>query len=92
MLDLIRGKYSPELLPYHLIVPSLPGYGFSSKPATNKNFRIEDIARIMDKLMINLGYESGYIAQGGDLGSDTARVLGATYDSCKGKRLCHPTS
>jgi microsomal epoxide hydrolase len=68
-------------------VPSLPGYAFSSKPPLDKDFRIEDIARIMDRLMVKLGFESGYITQGGDLGSDTARVMGAKIASCKGELL-----
>lgn len=72
-------------LPYHLIVPSLVGYAFSSKPPLNKNFRIEDGARILDRFMDNLGFGSGYVVHGGDLGSDTARVMGAKHASCKGE-------
>ncbi|KAF2091834.1 alpha/beta-hydrolase [Saccharata proteae CBS 121410] len=83
MLSLIKKRFSPSELPYHLIVPSLPGYAFSSQPPLDKNFRGEDAARIMNKLMIQLGFESGYIAQGGDIGSFIARILAARYESCK---------
>lgn len=37
----------------------------------------------MDKLMKGLGLGSGYIAQGGDIGSFVARVLYTTDESCK---------
>lgn len=35
--------------------------------------------------MVNLGFESGYVAQGGDVGSKISRILGAKHDSCKGE-------
>lgn len=34
--------------------------------------------------MGNLGFGDGYVAQGGDIGSKVARILGAKYSSCKG--------
>lgn len=84
ILSLFRDKYEPSNLPYHLIVPSLPGYTFSSGPPQDREFRSTDVARILNQLMVNLGFEKGYVAQGGDVGSRIARVLGAKYDSCKG--------
>ncbi|KAA8651353.1 uncharacterized protein ATNIH1004_000235 [Aspergillus tanneri] len=83
MLDMIRKKLPRSEAPYHLIVPSLVGYAFSSKPPVHKDFRIEDGARILDIFMDNLGFSSGYVVHGGDLGSDTARVMGAKHASCK---------
>lgn len=82
-LDVLKKKYKPEDLPFHVIVPSLPGYGYSSGPPTDKNFDMLGIARVMDKLMVGLGFGDGYIAQGGDIGSFVSRVLGATAPSCK---------
>lgn len=82
-LDVLKKKYKPEDLPFHVIVPSLPGYGYSSGPPTDKNFDMQGIARVMDKLMVGLGFGDGYIAQGGDIGSFVSRVLGATAPSCK---------
>lgn len=49
---------------------------------------MEDVARIFDQLMIGLGFENGYVAQGGDVGSNIARILAVKYDSCKGEHLC----
>ncbi|MEM1133944.1 MAG: epoxide hydrolase family protein [Pseudomonadota bacterium] len=52
---------------FHLIVPSLPGYGFSGKPR-KAGWDIPKIAKAWDVLMRALGYER-YFAQGGDWGS-----------------------
>lgn len=86
MLDHVRKQYSPSDLPYHLIVPSLPGYAFSSAPPIDRDFGLEDIGRILNRLALNLGFGSGYIIQGGDIGSKVGRVMAATYDEVKGKR------
>lgn len=82
---MFRKRYSPEELPYHIIVPSLPGYTLSSGPPLAKNFNQEDLACIMNKLMVGLGFGTGYIAQGGDIGSFVSRMLNAFYDECKGR-------
>ncbi|CAF3994402.1 unnamed protein product [Adineta steineri] len=83
MLTLLSDGHTPSTLPYHLIVPSLPGYTFSSNPPLDKDFRIEDIARIINRLVIGLGFEQGYVVQGGDIGSKVARVMAAEHASCK---------
>lgn len=85
ILDIARKKYSPKDLPYHLIAPSLPGYGFSNI-TPDHDFVTEDIARIMDKLMVGLGFGDGYVGQGGDIGAYTCRPL-AQYASCKAIHL-----
>lgn len=87
ILDKFRQEYTPSTLPYHLIVPSLPGYTFSSGPPLDRNFTTTDIARVLDQLMKDLGFESGYVAQGGDIGSRVARSLAVDHASCKGKHL-----
>ncbi|KAG9800908.1 epoxide hydrolase 1, partial [Aureobasidium melanogenum] len=87
MIDKLRNKYSPDDLPYHVVVPSLPGYAFSNPPPLDKDFGIEDVARLMNQLMLNLGYEPGYMVQGGDVGSKVARVMAVKHEECKGK---HP--
>lgn len=82
ILHLLAEKHTPETLPYHIIVPSLPGYTMSSPPSKDKDFRLEDAATILDKLMKDLGFEQTcYIVQGGDVGSKMARVLGGTTDN-----------
>jgi len=85
MCELIRNQYSAKDLPYHIIVPSLPGYTLSTVNSASKEWTLEDSARIMNQLMLNLGFEQ-YIAQGGDVGSFEARLMSQTYDACIG---CH---
>lgn len=85
MLSLIKSQYpDPASLPYHIIVPSLPGYTFSSSPPLDRDFVSEDMAPLLNKLMIALGFDDGYIAQGGDLGSFISRQLGVEAKECKG--------
>lgn len=90
VMDLVRQKYSSDKLPYHIIVPSLPGYALSSGPSTEKNFDTPGIARITDKLMIGLGFDKssigGYVAQGGDVGSYACRPL-SLHKHCKAIHL-----
>jgi microsomal epoxide hydrolase len=81
-LSVLMEKYTPETLPYHVVVPSLPGYAYSSGPPLDQNFNTEGIARVMDKLMIGLGFGGGYITQGGDIGSFVSRVLAVNAESC----------
>ncbi|KAK3071411.1 hypothetical protein LTR53_008688 [Teratosphaeriaceae sp. CCFEE 6253] len=87
ILRLLKEKYTPATLPYHVIVPSLPGYGFSSPPPIDADFRLEDCAQLFDDLMVQLGFEDGYVVQGGDVGSKIARVLGGTHDRVKAVHL-----
>jgi len=52
---------------FHLVIPSMPGYGFSAKPAT-AGWDPVHIARAWAALMSRLGY-TRYVAQGGDWGA-----------------------
>jgi pimeloyl-ACP methyl ester carboxylesterase len=52
---------------FHVVVPSLPGFGFSDKPA-ERGWGLPRIARAWAVLMRRLGYAS-YVAQGGDWGA-----------------------
>jgi len=52
---------------FHLVIPSMPGYGFSGKP-TATGWDAPHIARAWNVLMKRLGYTS-YVAQGGDWGA-----------------------
>ena len=58
---------------FHLVLPSLPGYGFSDKPR-NPGWGPEHIARAWAELMGRLGYER-YVWQGGDWGSVVSDVM-----------------
>jgi pimeloyl-ACP methyl ester carboxylesterase len=59
---------------FHLVVPSLPGYGFSGKPTTT-GWDPDRIARAWTVLMDRLGYTQ-FVAQGGDWGGMVADVMG----------------
>ena len=61
---------------FHLVLPSLPGYGFSGLP-TRTGTSIETIGRMWGKLMDRLGYDR-YVAQGGDWGSIITQSMGQT--------------
>jgi len=71
---------------FDVIVPSLPGFGFSDKP--NKPMGPKKIANIFNKLMTeNLGYKK-YLAQGGDWGATICNWLGHDHaNACKGLHI-----
>ena len=60
---------------FDLVIPSLPGFGFSAKPATT-GWGVDRIAGAWAQLMARLGY-SRYAAQGGDWGSAVTSAIGA---------------
>jgi pimeloyl-ACP methyl ester carboxylesterase len=60
---------------FHLVIPSMPGYGFSGKPTTT-GWDAARIARAWVVLMKRLGY-SKFVAQGGDWGSLVTDLMGA---------------
>ncbi|TYC19754.1 epoxide hydrolase 1 [Micromonospora sp. MP36] len=59
---------------FHLVIPSLPGYGFSGKPTT-PGWGPEHIARAWIELMKRLGY-TRFVAQGGDWGALITDLIG----------------
>jgi pimeloyl-ACP methyl ester carboxylesterase len=60
---------------FHLVIPSMPGYGFSGKPTTT-GWGPDHIARAWAELMSRLGYDR-YVAQGGDWGGQIVDLMGA---------------
>jgi microsomal epoxide hydrolase len=71
---------------FDLVIPSLPGYGFSGKPASPLGQRAT--AALWDKLMRDvLGYPA-YLAQGGDWGSMVTSWLGKNHGTADGKGGC----
>ena len=58
---------------FHVVIPSIPGYGFSDRPR-QLGYGRERTAAIFTELMARLGYER-YGAQGGDLGAGISRLL-----------------
>jgi pimeloyl-ACP methyl ester carboxylesterase len=59
---------------FHLVIPSMPGYGFSGKP-TDTGWGPERMGRAWDVLMKRLGYTE-YVAQGGDWGAFVVDQMG----------------
>jgi pimeloyl-ACP methyl ester carboxylesterase len=59
---------------FHLVIPSMPGYGFSGKP-TSTGWGPERMGRAWDVLMKRLGYDR-YVAQGGDWGAFVVDQMG----------------
>jgi len=58
---------------FHLVIPSMPGYGFSAKPTTT-GWDPDHIARAWAELMKRLGY-TRYVAQGGDWGAPISTAM-----------------
>ena len=58
---------------FHLVLPSMPGFGFSGKP-TSTGWGPERMGRAWDELMRRLGYER-YVSQGGDWGGIVTHAL-----------------
>jgi pimeloyl-ACP methyl ester carboxylesterase len=64
---------------FEVIVPSLPGHGFSDSPL-EVGFGADQCAGVMHTLMTEvLGFDAGFIAQGGDRGAFVAAGLGHRY-------------
>jgi len=76
---------------FHVVCPSLPGYGFSDKP-TQTGWGVERIAEAWNVLMLRLGYES-YLAQGGDWGSAVTTAIGIqNKGACVGLHVNMPNA
>ncbi|HYV97327.1 MAG TPA: alpha/beta fold hydrolase [Gemmatimonadaceae bacterium] len=60
---------------FHVVIPSIPGYGYSGKPAVT-GWDVPHIARAWTVLMKRLGYTK-FVAQGGDWGAIITEVMGA---------------
>lgn len=62
---------------FHVVVPSLPGFGFSAPP-TVPGFSARRVARLWSELMSGLGYER-FAAQGGDIGAGVSMWLARCF-------------
>jgi pimeloyl-ACP methyl ester carboxylesterase len=58
---------------FHVVIPSLPGYGFST-PVTNQGWEISKMAKAFDQIMDQLGYKQ-YGVHGGDVGAGICEQL-----------------
>jgi len=70
---------------FDVIVPSLPGFGFSGKPGVLVGPR--KTARLWNELMTRVLKYPRYLAQGGDFGSIVTNYLGLNHDACIGIHL-----
>ena len=74
---------------FHVVCPSLPGYGFSDRP-TKTGYGVSRIADLWAGLMAKLGYDR-YVAQGGDWGSMVTNMIGIQdTEHCAGIHLNMP--
>lgn len=75
-LEVIEPLTNPEdpADAFHLVIPSLPGFGFSGKP-TSTGWGIGRIAQAWVELMGRLGYDR-WLAQGGDWGAGVTTAIG----------------
>ena len=74
---------------FHVVAPSLPGFGFSGKPSAT-GWGVEKIARSWAELMGRLGYPR-WFAQGGDWGSAVTTSIGVqALTGCAGIHLNMP--
>ncbi len=77
------------LVAFDLVLPSLPGFGFSGKPSAT-GWGVERIGRVWGQLMERLGY-SRWVAQGGDWGSAvTTAIAVQQVPGCAGIHLNMP--
>lgn len=74
---------------FHLVCPTLPGFGFSGKP-TSPGWGVERIGRAWGQLMARLGYDR-YVAQGGDWGAVVTACMGISEaQHCAGIHMNMP--
>ena len=66
LAPLLANPKSPEEQAFHCIIPSIPGYTFSSPPR-HRGWNAYKAAAVIDAVTVALGYDR-YVAQGGDWG------------------------
>ncbi|MFB8378902.1 epoxide hydrolase family protein [Streptomyces rubiginosohelvolus] len=77
VMDELADPQDAETPAFHVVAPSLPGFGFSEKPATT-GWGTERIAAAWVELMGRLGY-GRFLAHGGDWGGNITTVLGGRF-------------
>ncbi|PMD67602.1 alpha/beta-hydrolase [Hyaloscypha bicolor E] len=82
ILSLLKGKYTPQDLPYHIIVPPPRATAYPLPPLDRDN-SMDGVAEIVNQLMLALGFGSRYITQGGHIGSRVAKIVAWKYELCK---------
>lgn len=77
VIDDLADPRDPAAPAFHVVAPSLPGFGYSDKPTTT-GWGIEKIAATWVELMDRLGY-TRFLAHGGDWGGVITTILGGRY-------------
>lgn len=77
IVDELADPTDKDFPAFHVIVPSLPGFGYSDKPVTT-GWGTEAIAAAWVELMGRLGYDK-FLAQGGDWGGNITTVLAGRF-------------
>ncbi|MEU0277130.1 epoxide hydrolase family protein [Streptomyces sp. NPDC006195] len=77
VIDDLADPENADAPAFHVVVPSLPGFGYSDKPATT-GWGIEKIAAAWVELMARLGYGE-FVAHGGDWGGVITTILGGRF-------------
>lgn len=77
IIDPLTNPPKPTDQAFHLVIPSIPGYGFSGVPS-ERGWSFIKVAEAFAELMTRLGYSDGegYVAQGGDWGADIVAEMG----------------
>lgn len=77
VMDELADPKNPEVPAFHVVVPSLPGFGYSDRPATT-GWGTEKTAAAWVELMGRLGYDE-FVAHGGDWGGNITTVLAGRF-------------
>ena len=77
VIDELADPTDPDAPAFHVVAPSLPGFGYSDKPATT-GWGTEKVATAWVELMGRLGY-SKFVAHGGDWGGVITTILGGRF-------------
>ncbi|MDQ0642058.1 epoxide hydrolase family protein [Microbacterium murale] len=77
VIDELADPRDADTPAFHVVAPSLPGFGYSDKPTTT-GWGVEKIADAWVELMGRLGY-SRFLAHGGDWGGNVTTVLGGMF-------------
>ncbi|MFJ1575127.1 epoxide hydrolase [Streptomyces sp. NPDC088182] len=77
VIDELADPENADAPAFHVVLPSLPGFGYSDKPATT-GWGIEKIAAAWVELMARLGYGE-FVAHGGDWGGVITTILGGRF-------------
>lgn len=77
VIDELADPQDADAPAFHVVAPSLPGFGYSDKPATT-GWGVEKIAAAWVELMGRLGYPT-FVAHGGDWGGNVTTVLGGSF-------------